>query len=213
MIFDSSKCLLFLSRYNKKNEKHSFFKERIIVSNQTSINPIYGPKLLYHICDWFFLGRKDDLIKLYDIEPFDDNLQARWYEFHPKPENTIDKNNLSLFMAEDYVISTFFKKYINIRHNYYCDYDTTQHELSKKLIANNFIVVDNKKLGIHSGKYQLLSQAYLWKCYTYQEWMYLYDTYILCKNTSHDYSERLHILLLNFSPIHILRILKQKINN
>ena len=213
MIFDSSNCLLYLFRFNMRNDIYSLFKDRIVVSNQTSINPTYGPKLLYHICDWFFLGRKEDLIKLYDVKLFEDNLQARWYNFHPKPENSIDKNNLSLFMAEDYVIATFFKKYINIRHEFYCDYDKSQQELSEKLIASNFVVVDNKKLGIHSGKYESLSRAYLWKCYTYQEWINLYNAYVLSKNKSQNYTERLYLLLLCCSPLLILRLLKQKITN
>lgn len=211
MVFSSSFCLLYLSRFNIRNEVYSLFNDRIVVSNQTSINTTFGPKLLYHICDWFFLGWKHDLIKLYDIELFDDDLYARWYQCHPKPENLIDKNNLSLYMAEDYVMATFFKKYFSIRHDFYCDYDNDQKVLSEKLIASNFVVVDNRKLGIYSGKYKSLSRAYLWKCYTFQEWVGLYNKYVLCKYISRKCTERFYLFILWFSPLHFLRVLKQKI--
>lgn len=210
MIFDSATCLHYFSRYNGRIENYSIFEDKIIVSNQTSINPNYGPRLLYHICDWFFLGRRDDLIDLYEIDFIDDNLQVRWYQFNKKPENSIDKNNLSLFMAEDFVISSYFKKYIKIEHDYYCDYSEDQKLLSEKLIASNFVIVDNQKLGIHSGKFNSLSRAYLWKCYTFQEWKKLYNIHVLKSHYTNFFNERLYILLLNLNPIHIYRILKYK---
>ena len=213
MIFDSSSSIRYFSRYNKVIDSYSFFKDKIIVSNQTSINPSYGPKLLYHICDWFFLGRREDLLKLYDIKLIDDKIQVRWYETHPKPENQIDKNNLSLFMAEDYVISEFFKKKFKIKHDFYCDYDKEQEQISEMLIVNNFVIVDNNKLGIHSGKFQSLSQAYLWKCYTYQEWKNIYSKNILGKKLYFTFHERIALLLLNLNPIHIFRIIKHKYLN
>ena len=196
IIFNNNHCLSFIKLYKKFDKNFKIFGNKVVVSNQTTINTKYGPKLLYHVCDWFFIGHKSDLLKIFDIELIK-NEDVRYYSISTKPENQIDKNNISRFMAEDYITHKFISKYIKIRHDFYCDYDDIEKEKYERVLASNFIVVDNFRLGFRAGKYFNLSSKYLWKSYTFNEWLSIYRKYTLSDDSFKFDIDRAKLFILN----------------
>lgn len=197
IIFKNNNSLNYFYKYFENNKNFTFLNKKALVSNQTTINTNYGPPLLYHICDWFYVGIKGDLIKIFDINLMPSEY-INYYNYSEKPENKIDKNNLSRYMPEDYIISTFIKKYTKINHEYYCEYSDIEHLKFEKILANNFIVVDNDRLGIYAYKYHNVSKKYLWKSYTFLEWVLIYNKYAAINNktTLYDF-DRLILFILN----------------
>tara|TARA_B100001059_G_scaffold235416_1_gene280956 strand:+ start:34839 stop:35768 length:930 start_codon:yes stop_codon:yes gene_type:complete len=196
IIFKNQQCLNYFKLYKKYDNNFKILDNKVVVSNQTTINTKYGPKLLYHICDWFFLGNKKDLLKIFNINFIKDE-DVRYYSISTKPENIIDKNNISRYMAEDYITHKFISKYIKIRHDYYCDFDLVEKEKFERILSSNFVVVDNNKLGFKAGKYYNLSIRYLWKSYTYNEWKSLYRKYILYEKSNRFDIDRIKLSFLN----------------
>ena len=207
IIFKNNQCLNFIKLYKKFDENYKIFDSKVVVSNQTTINTNYGPKLLYHVCDWFFIGHKSDLLKIFEIEFIKDE-DIRYYSISTKPENKIDKDNISRFMAEDYITHKFILKYKNIRHDFYCDYDSKEKEKYERILASNFIVVDNFRLGFRAGKYFNLSSRYLWKSYTFNEWLSIYRKYTLNEDSFIFDIDRAKLCILN--PIKSLMFLIKK---
>jgi hypothetical protein len=203
IIFKNNNSLNIFYKYPQYDKNFAFLSKKVLVSNQTTINTNYGPPLLYHICDWFYLGIKEDLIKIFDINLMPSEYE-NYYNYFEKPENKIDVNNLSRYMAEDYITSTFLNKYTKINHDYYCEYTDFEHLKFEKILANNFIVVDNVRLGIYANKYYNLSKKYLWKSYTFFEWVQIYYNYAAKNNKYklHDF-DRLNLFILN--PIQSIR--------
>ena len=196
IIFYNNHCLNYLKIYKDCDKNFKILDNKVVVSNQTTINTKYGPKLLYHICDWFFIGQKSDLLMIFNID-FINDKDVRYYSISTKPENIIDKNNISRYMAEDYITYKFISKYIKIRHDFYCDFDLVEKEKFERILASNFIVVDNNRLGFRAGKYFKLSTRYLWKSYTYNEWISIYRKYVINKNSLLFDIDRIKLYLLN----------------
>ena len=203
IIFKNNNSIEFFDKFHDYNNEITFLDQRVVVSNQTSINVKYGPPLLYHLCDWFYLGTKADLIKIFDIKLMPSEYE-NYYNYFEKPENKIDVNNLSRYMAEDYITSTFLNKYTKISHDYYCEYTDFEHLKFEKILANNFIVVDNVRLGIYANKYHNLSKKYLWKSYTFFEWIQIYYKYA-AKNNKHKLHDFDRLILFILNPIQSFR--------
>ena len=208
IIFKNNNSIEFFDKFHDYNNEITFLDQRVVVSNQTSINVKYGPPLLYHLCDWFYLGTKADLIKIFDIKLMPSEYEDYYY-YNEKPENRIDKNNLSRYMVEDYIISTFLKKYTTIIHQYYCDFSILEYLKFEKILANNFIVVDNKRLGIYAYKYHNVAKKYLWKSYTFFEWKKIYYEYAVKKRTIKVFDfDRMFLFILN--PLQAINYLQKR---
>jgi hypothetical protein len=166
--------VLHFGRFREADRYYKVLDEKVCVSNRTTINPRRLYPLPYHICDWYFLGLRSDLIEIFNIELSPEPLYTRWFESRKKPANDFDPANYSRYMAEDYVWSTFLKKKRKINHEFYCDISPAAIEESERFIANNLIVLSNVALGIEALKYPGYCAPHLLKCYTWREWQKLY---------------------------------------
>jgi hypothetical protein len=144
------------------------YKERLLISNITTIDADIGPPLLYHPCDWFIFGNTEDIKFFFDIDFISDE-ECKWYEHREKPENKIDHNNLSRYMAEDYIGYMSLRKTFNINHDFYCDYNLFEHIKWKQILGGLFIVIEHKENNISSLKYRNFS-FFTYKCITHLKW-------------------------------------------
>lgn len=163
--------------FTRADKSYQVLRARVLVSQMTTLNPRRILRIPYHVCDWFFYGWKEDLVNIFDISPFEEPLFTRWYDCNPRPATDIDPKNFSRYMSEDYIWSTFLKKYRPISHEYYSQCDSCIIEESERYLVNNAIVYGNSALGIQSQKYPRRVASDLYRCYTHYEWRQLYHSY------------------------------------
>jgi hypothetical protein len=167
----------YVGKFDAYDERYRIVRDRICVSTRTSINPRRYVPMPYHICDWFFWGRTADLVGLFDVPPFPEPEYTRWYETRPKPEDEIDPGNLSRYMAEDYIWSSFLRKHAPVRHEYYCHCTPEIIEESERYIANNAVLLSDRQAGVLSQKYSSYAAPHLYKSYTHGEWCRMYHDF------------------------------------
>ena len=162
LFFKSNKII---NVYNKFNSG-----KRILVLNQTTVDPERGPKLLYHCSDWLIMGQTN-IIKNYFATDFMPDAFCDWYEKNTKPEDEIDKGNLSRFMAEDYITSNgIINLNYKISHEYYLDFNFAERDLWLSIIGELYIILPMKKLDIFSTKYTNISDFHFFKYLTFTKW-------------------------------------------
>jgi hypothetical protein len=176
ILFENSSLLDYCNLYNKYDERFHFFKNRILVTNITTVNPYKRQKLPYHPCDWLYFGLIDDLFDLFDIPLFDEPEFSEWFLYHQKPYNMPFVDNKCRYSAENYIFSSFLRKKVNIRFEHLCDVSNDNLLLTEKYFANNLVVLHPKKLGIRGLKTDL-GNEYFRYMYTTNDWMKLYNKY------------------------------------
>lgn len=171
IVFKNNNVFKLYYKYNSsiKNSKLKLVSEKVLFSNQTSLNPSRIP-ILYHLCDWLALGRTKDVIDIFNIDLMPDK-DFYWYLNNKKPEDNLTPGNLSRYMSEDYIIYMFCRKHIpECEHENYYDTDEEKTKLWLSIIADNFIILPNKMMGLYSLKYHNVADFQLWKSYSYYEW-------------------------------------------
>lgn len=180
VIFNSKKFLYYFNKYKSINNKNiasilnstNPYKSRILISNQTTIDPDRGPKLLYHPCDWFMFGETNDINLFFEID-FISNEMCTWYRNNTKPEDSIDSGNLSLYMLEDYIGYMALKNFFKINHDCYISHNENEILNWKHILGSLFIVVDNKSLNLACSKYINLKSFHLYKSVSHVKWKIL----------------------------------------
>lgn len=169
LIFTNNKILASLCHLDlgNRNPDYAWLKNYVLVSNQTSVNPRLKYKYPYTICDWFSIGRTEDLRKIWDIRLMPDS----WFQFFKDNENlpTPHPAYLSRYFPETYITSTFIRKYLPIVFDHSFDISNNNIEISEKIISNNFIIFSNWQLGIRSQKHNKNLRTLL-PMYTFTSW-------------------------------------------
>jgi hypothetical protein len=180
LIFKSDNLKKYLLKYplNLTN-KYCFLKSRLVVLNRTSVNPNKWQKIPYCICDWLYAGETIDLLDFFRIPAFNDLQWTRYFEFRDIPNDFIGLSiSLAKYAPEDYIFSSWIKKYFPI------DYEYTGHnlknnlEISESIIANNLLIVDENRIGIESLKYPL-SLVNISHVYSFSDWKSIHYKYCL----------------------------------
>lgn len=80
-----SKIIKLFSNFNDVNDS------KVLISNLTTKNPDYARNIYYHFCDWIYFGKKNQVIKFFDI-PLYDKLDYKNFKFLVAPEQHITFN-------------------------------------------------------------------------------------------------------------------------
>jgi len=169
--------------YQAYDSNWKFVKNRVLITNVTSVNPNKVEKIPFCPCDWIYAGFTSDLINIWSIPLFKEPEMTRWYETHSKPQTHPFPTSLALFQPEDFIWSSFIKKHRRINYNYLGDISGDNIEQSERSLANNLIIFNNKQLGIKCTKHPD-SYLSLYRMYTHSDWYNLYARYCLCKKTN-----------------------------
>ena len=125
-------------------------ESRIGVLNVTSINPRFGPKMPYHLCDWLYFGLRSDLLQLFATD-YPEKDFASWYERLPKPKHHVSLSN-ARYATESFIFSNYVRRYINIDFQNSFDCDNANIAISEKIITNNICIYRLKDLGVEMLK-------------------------------------------------------------
>lgn len=177
MIFTGTSCLDYVEKYvlypSGSDSMWRIFSSRIV--SLPTYNHKRGMVFPYNICDWFFIGKKEDILNLFDIPYMQlDKLKIAPGEKYPR---VIDNMG-----AEQYIWVSCLKKN-DLPANLYSACSTESQALEKfeKSIACNFVLCSAKCLNIVNikmpkcsyGAPPALSQG----LYTFCEWKRLYNRY------------------------------------
>jgi hypothetical protein len=183
-ILTSNNFLLYWKKYDAKDYRFFFFKERIITCTIYSRNPRYNSnnfRLPFHPSDFFFFGLREDLITLFSLDLIYNDKDKKYFAMYPqKQKETYSKIELSRFVPEQFLWIGFIKKYICINCNHREHITSENIELTEKTFANNLILLEKEKLGIESLKANLFNQADPENCFSFDEWFACYLKY--CHN-------------------------------
>lgn len=183
----SSSFLHYFNQFPYYDEEYKFVKNRIIAFSLYSIKShrtcLFTMKRPYHISDWAYFGCKEDLLDLYSIPLPREPAFSQWFLKRCKPFFDIEPHRLWKMPPEQYVTSSFFKKHTRLNFDHTNDLSYNNAELSDRLIANNFLVLDQTQFHLISLKYfnlqllfdPLLSQTAIF----YRTW--LQDYYKFCR--------------------------------
>ena len=105
-IVNVSKIIKLFSIYNDEND------DKVLISNLTTKNPDYAINTYYHFCDWIYFGKKEQVIKFFDI-PLYDKLDYKNFKFLVAPEQHITFNwlkNIGVILSLEDINVIFNKK-------------------------------------------------------------------------------------------------------
>lgn len=122
-------------------EKLKIFKERIIVNSYFTRNPS-NRKFMFHPSDWVSFGLTEDIKKLWNIPLAPEPQTQQWFKDRPKPPNDFKPDWLYRYTNEQYIWSSFLKKYVDLKFESYLDITDENVFLSELSFANNLIVLD-----------------------------------------------------------------------
>ncbi len=152
----SKSFLKYFYKYPHFDETCKFVKNRIIAFSIFSLKSEYSPKFImprpYHISDWAYFGYKKDLLSLYDIPLTTEPKFSQYFLHRTKNYQDIFPTRLWKMSPEQYVTSSFFNKFTKINFSHLADISNDNEMLSEKLIANNFLVLDQDQFSLISLK-------------------------------------------------------------
>lgn len=180
IIFESSNFLKYFLKFKKRNPSFLLFKERILLCEHYVRRAEIFP---YHFSDWVQFGLKEDLEKLWDIPLAPEPETTKWFYSHTLLKKHLNKTYMfnyfrHRYCAEQYILSTFIKKYIPIKFEHMWDITHENVENTQLFLANNTVILSRKQFGISFCKGNPPVED---NCYSYNDWQTLYKRFCDCK--------------------------------
>ena len=154
----------FLDYFDKydayRDPAYSIFKKRIL--NYYLFTPRYGRAgrhnvpVLFHPSDWMFFGLTQDLKKLFDIPLQPEPETTLYWLSRKKPADQADAWPATAlrYCQEQYLFYSCLKKYYpRVKFENYMDITREKEDFSRRLMVNNFTILDFMQWKIKNDKY------------------------------------------------------------
>lgn len=184
IILQDSSFLNYWDKYPKRSEKFKFFRRRIL--NYYLFTPQFnyclGRKIptLFHPSDWMFFGLTEDVKKLFDVSLQPDPAYSLWWEAYDKNPGQIDcwPGAVFRYAPEQYLFYHALKQtYPEIHFENYLDISRAKEQISRQVMANNFIILDYRQWHIKMPKYQHLIGSVPYGQTSHSHWQMDYKHY------------------------------------
>lgn len=216
-ILTGTDFLNYIDKFDKRCNEFKILKNRVLTCNVFARRANIFP---FHPSDWVFFGLKEDVLNIFDIPLADEAELTTYFSKNPltsyHTEGPHDKNfikNLPFettfifnkygdpsryqYSPEQYIWTSFLRKYINLNFEHIFDITDENIRLSELSFANNLIIMDCKTFNATSLKYLTdLKYDVVVGTYDFYDWQVLYKKY--CDNN----------YKLNFNSKKYLRIIK-----
>lgn len=192
ILLKNKKFLNYWDKYKKYDEKYKIFKHRILnnaIYAQLAHVMKSGIQFLpFHMSDWIHFGYTEDVKLLFSCPLQSD--ESAYYYWNNRIRKQYDPflDAQWQYPPETYILSTLAKKYIsNIQFEDSDDYNKENMQHSYRIIANNFVMLDDDQLAFELSKYPRQSQ---WADEIYNgfitnnQWQYLYKK---CCDNDYDF--------------------------
>ena len=203
-LFVISKSFLnYFDQFPHYNNDLKVVKSRIIAFSIHSLRRERGSGMEvhrpFHISDWAYFGYREDLYNLYDVDQVPEPEFSQWYLTHIKHFHDLFPARLWKMSPEEYITSSFFKKHFpEIRYEHTVDVSHGNIEQSERLIANNFLVLDQTQFCLISLKLMELHITF--------DVPQIFDTALLYHSWLKDYYKHSHVPIVEHRLQHKIQI-------
>lgn len=152
----------FLHQFDQVDPDWQIFKQRLLSFPLYSLKFEEGIKAghlirqvrPFHVSDWAYFGQTQDLKKLFACPLMPEPQTSRWFEQRPKPDNDLWQDRLWRYSPEQYITSHLAQAEFGIELEHASQDDAAIVEASERIVANNFIILDQYQWGLYSLKLQ-----------------------------------------------------------
>ena len=167
-------------RYRRRCADLRWFGERVVLTNTFTRKYAKGHRVAFHASDFFAFGRTEDVRDLWAVPLFEDldpnpaflSMSQPYYPGAPEYERDATQD---LFLR-------FVNKRLKVSLAHLLDSDDLRMDQWEQLLANNFVVAEPERIGLHLGakflqKVRISTRKGRAGFYTYPEWQRLYQYY------------------------------------
>ena len=212
IILQDKSFLEYWDIYPERNKQFQLFQKRILnyYLFAPQFNYCQGEKIptLFHPSDWMFFGLTSDVKKLFNIPLQPDPTYSLWWIQHSKPEQQIDcwPEAVFRYAPEQYLCyQAVHKQFPSITFNNYLDITREKEQLSRLIMANNFVILDYRQWHIQIPKYQHLIGTLPFGQTSHAHWQIDYKTYC-----AHQFKIAWYEYVFKYFKINVSEILKTK---
>lgn len=175
ILFNNNNFLKYFDKYNERCEQCKILEKRVVTCQHFARRPEVFP---FHPGDWVFFGLREDILKIWDIPLLPEPESSKWFYNHELTEQQKTLTPYSHFRCrycpEQYIWSTFLKKYMNFNFDNLFDITEENIELTNISFANNLVIISDKDYGIKFVKWDT---KYEDNIYYFMDWLELYKKY------------------------------------
>lgn len=134
------------------DDSTSLFSHKVVATSLTTLDSVRSG-FYFHVCDWLYLGRTDDVRAIFSAPLPDGDFFTYFRHTQPAPEIC------SKYRSESYLIYHLVQSKLGIEYPYSGYLDPKLAATSKQILKANFVIVNPWNLGLTSSKHRKL---YLW---------------------------------------------------
>ncbi len=176
MIMTGSRWLEYVGKFPRRASEWCVLEERLLACTVYARNPQSPYCFPFHPSDWFFFGRRKDLLDLWDVSLQPEPETSRYYENRPRPDRDVIESNLMRYTPEQYLWVTFLRKHGEIKFDHCHDYSGDAVRLTELTFANNLVLLEPWQLQIQFLKYPIRLHDWC-TLYTHGDWLRMYRRY------------------------------------
>lgn len=172
-ILEGTEFLNHFIQYNRPVSKgyKDVLKHRVLALSAT--NPRLAVPQPFYVCDFFFFGYKEDVLKVWDIPLIDDTK----LKLNDKGTHIGYYEN---YGAEQFLWLGFLRKYQDVKCDFCQDISENAIKRSEESFASYCILLPAHKAGVSSlkiGKAGYMARPSAVGLYTYDDWKKMYNKY------------------------------------
>lgn len=171
-VLHGDSCKTLFEVFPERAEKHRYLNDRIVIANLCAQAYSQGLPLPFFLCDFFYFGRTEDLRTFWgqplvrDYVYREELKGKRQHPQYPWPQTVVEQ---MLFVA-------FLNKFAPVELTSKFG-DTGLRDLSRQVVANNFIVCDREMLGLEVPERLAQRDGFPYTYYSHVLWQWLYRRY------------------------------------
>lgn len=173
----------FFDVYDQRDAKFSLLQKKVVIPSIYSRNPRRVFPFPFHPSDWFFFGRTEDVVAIWDVPLADEPFMSRWFEHHPRPKHDPYPFLLCRYLPEQYLWTSFLRKYLEIDFDYFCQTSRDVIVNSERSLVGNLVMGSPEQLNVQFLKYSHKFEDWI-SVYGHDEWRALYLRYCAGKEIS-----------------------------
>ena len=163
--------LEYFDKFQKRNDYCKCLEKRVITCQYYAR---LAHVLPFHPGDWVFFGLRDDVLKIWDIPLAPEPETTKWFydrELVEQHKSGPYSHFRHRFCAEQYIWSSFLRKYMPLDFEHMFDTENTNIFLTRLSFANNLVIISDKAFCIEFLKNAPSDEPDL---YNYSTWLELY---------------------------------------
>lgn len=130
----------------------ALFENKVVATSLTTLDARRAD-LYFHVCDWVYLGRLEDVRAIFSAPLPDGDFFTHFQHASPEPEIC------SRYRSESYLIYHLVSDKLGVNYPFSGYRDPALARLSNEVLKANFAIVNPWNLGLQSSKHRKL---YLW---------------------------------------------------